>query len=94
MTGTFIVVAALIGLIPANIAHRKGASFIGWWIFGALLFIVALPSALMMRDQRIGECPWCKEDMRTDALVCPHCQRDVTPLDADGQPDHSARASI
>ncbi len=35
----------LIGLIPAFIAGSKGHNFLGWWIFGAMLFIVALPVA-------------------------------------------------
>lgn len=39
-----------------------------------------------------GECPWCGEDIRTTALVCLHCQREVTPLDAEGNPDYAVRA--
>jgi len=38
----------IIGLIPAAIAQGKGRSFLGWWLFGALLFIVALPCALIV----------------------------------------------
>jgi hypothetical protein len=71
----------LLALIPANIAAKKGGSFVGWWIFGFLVWIVALPAALMKRDHRYGECPWCREDIRIDALVCPHCQHDVSPLE-------------
>jgi hypothetical protein len=79
MTGTVLVVAALLGLIPASIASRKGGSFVGWWFFGALLFIVALPAALMKKDSRYAACPYCREAVRTDASVCPHCQREITP---------------
>lgn len=43
-----LLLAILIGLIPAIIAQGKGRSFLGWWIFGALLFIVALPMALIV----------------------------------------------
>lgn len=28
------------------------------------------------------ECPHCKEQMRADATVCPHCQRDIIPASA------------
>jgi RNA polymerase subunit RPABC4/transcription elongation factor Spt4 len=40
---------ALIGLIPAAIARRKGRSFVAWWIFGALAFIIALPAVLLVK---------------------------------------------
>ena len=39
----FILIAICIGLIPAAIAQSKGKSFIAWWLYGAALFIVALP---------------------------------------------------
>jgi hypothetical protein len=53
-----ILLAVLIGLIPATIAQRKGENFFTWWVFGALLFIVALPWALVMKDGR-PRCPSC-----------------------------------
>ena len=40
------VLASILGLIPAVIAHRKGRSFGLWWIYGTMLFIVALFHAL------------------------------------------------
>lgn len=40
--------AALLGLIPAMIAQSKGRSFGVWWFYGAMIFIVALPHALIM----------------------------------------------
>jgi len=43
-----LIIAALIGLIPAAIAQNKGYSFALWWFFGAAFFIVALPAALLM----------------------------------------------
>lgn len=45
------VVAVLLGLIPASIASGKGRSFLVWWLYGALLFIVALPMALIMKPK-------------------------------------------
>lgn len=35
-------IAALLGLIPANIAKNKGYSFGLWWFYGWMLFIVAI----------------------------------------------------
>ena len=44
-----LIIAVLIGLIPAAIAQSKGRSVLGFWIYGVLLFIVALPHALLMK---------------------------------------------
>jgi hypothetical protein len=48
----FVQVIALLGLLPAFLAtaHRpvgQRQAFLAWWLFGALLFVVALPMALI-----------------------------------------------
>lgn len=50
-----LIAAALLGLIPAWIASSRGRSFGLWWIFGALLFIVALPMSIMLKKPLPGE---------------------------------------
>jgi hypothetical protein len=81
----------LIGLIPAAIAHNKGQSFLGWWIFGAALFIIALPAALILKPdaqqiERLAlssggrKCPHCTEIIKREAKVCRFCGRDLEPL--------------
>lgn len=47
------IFAVLLGLIPAAIASHKGRSFALWWLYGALLFIVALPMALLMKPTQV-----------------------------------------
>jgi hypothetical protein len=43
-----------IGLIPASIAHRKGRSVVGFWIFGMLAWPIALIVVLIvMPDYRV-----------------------------------------
>lgn len=46
-----IILLAIIGLIPAMIVKSKdsNASFFLWWVYGALLFIIAIFHALLYR---------------------------------------------
>ena len=45
---TFSLFAILIGLFPASITNTKGRYVFLCWLYGALLFIVALPHALLL----------------------------------------------
>jgi hypothetical protein len=46
---TSLIIAAIIGLIPAFIAKGKGYNFFTWWFYGFVLFIVALPFAIAIK---------------------------------------------
>ena len=50
-----LVFLVLLGLIPAAIARSKGRSFFMWWVYGAALFVVALPHALIMKTAAYRE---------------------------------------
>ena len=56
------LIAAGLGLIVGLIARSKGRSFIGWWFFGFMLFIVALIVILVLpaknRSTAIGPSDW------------------------------------
>ena len=80
-----LVVAALIGLIPAIIANKKGHSFFVWWLFGSGVFILALPLSIILKpnkeelERRLGEeglikCPFCAEMVKEEAMVCKFCK--------------------
>lgn len=79
---SILVVAILIGIIPGAIAQQKGHSFIGWWLFGAILFILALPMSLFLKNERSAPCEFCKKTIDREATVCPYCQREVAPVEA------------
>lgn len=67
-----LIIASIIGLIPAFIAKNKGHSFGWWWFFGAMLWIVALPWAIFgLKSLYI--CPKCKETVKENAKICKHC---------------------
>ena len=76
--------AISLGLVPAIIAHRKGHAFWIWWLFGVLLFYVALPLAVVRStnedrlerrklDSGQRKCRYCAEFIKREAIVCKHC---------------------
>src|SRR5438067_23776 len=85
----YFILVLLLGLIPAMIASSKGRSFFGWYVYGVLLFLIALVHALLLRPdvkhveaRAIAEdgrrkCPHCAELIKREALVCRYCGRDV-----------------
>lgn len=87
-----VVGAVILWIVPIFVANSIGKSklregllyglLLGW--LGVLILAVlpaVSPENSRMKPQgpQYRECPNCKERMRADASVCPHCQRDVEP---------------
>ncbi|MEH2407896.1 zinc ribbon domain-containing protein [Nostoc sp.] len=76
-----VIFAWLIGLIPGFIAYNKGRNFYNWWMYGHLMFIFALPHALLLKETENSMinkgiykiCPYCAETVKKEATVCKHC---------------------
>lgn len=52
-----LAIAACLGLIPANIAKKKGYSFGLWWFYGWMLFIVAIIHVNLIPDKNEQQAP-------------------------------------
>lgn len=77
------------GVVVAIIANSKGKGTFGWFVYGFLLFPVALVHVLVsprnaavvaereVQSGTLKKCPHCAELIKVDARVCRYCQRDV-----------------
>ncbi|MEX1199685.1 MAG: hypothetical protein WEB02_02745 [Methylophaga sp.] len=79
-----IILWIFFGIIVGLIAQHKGRSFGLWWFYGAMIFIIALPHALIMsptaealqeREKKAGRyrCPNCQEFIMKNAKICHYC---------------------
>lgn len=83
-----VFVWPICAILSAIIAWSKGRSGCGFFLLSILFGPLALLAAIVIardpsQDIRRGlvsgklvRCVWCREPVRLDATVCPHCQRD------------------
>jgi hypothetical protein len=82
----------LFGVVCSVIWKNKGGNALSGFLVGLLLGIIGLIIVAVADPNKgrgstsqggigqgaVRECPWCKEAMKRDASVCPHCQREST----------------
>jgi hypothetical protein len=83
--GGWILGAFILAFIPAMVAAKKGYSPVAWWFYGFFLFIIALPHALLIKPAGVRSCPYCAEDVKAAAIICPHCRKEIveSPISAE-----------
>jgi hypothetical protein len=71
-----------LGIVP-YVARQKGRSGVGWAIVSllvspvfALLALAAVPVRSGGMDE-LAACPYCAEDVKSDAVICPHCRSNL-----------------
>lgn len=85
-----------LGLLPATIAVSKGRNFFVWYIYGALLFFVAVIHAIVIKPNEnakgMRKCSSCASVISEDARICPACR---TQLDVGLQTElFAARSQV
>lgn len=75
----------ILACIPAAIGKSKGDSFFVWWLYGVLLFPIALIHACTknkdvkrieqnkIKTDGLKKCPMCAELVKMEAVKCKHC---------------------
>ena len=77
----------LLAIIPAAIAHTRGLPVGTWFLYGLLLWPVAVvhvffatPNSVRLAGRPAPPprtCPFCAEVIQSSAIVCKHCRRDL-----------------
>src|ERR1700694_4841088 len=81
-----LVLWVVCGLWSGQLSQARGGTWLGAFLLGLFLGPIGLWITWHGARQTENlamyrECPHCKEQMRSDALVCPHCRLRSVPRD-------------
>lgn len=84
----FLVVWFGLAIVAAVVARSKGRSGFGYFLLScvfsflvAIIVLAIVPTKVEYQDDfSYAVCPFCREDVKEDAIVCKHCGRDIEPI--------------
>lgn len=91
-----LIFAVILGVNVGMIAESKGKEFAPWWLYGTLLFVVAIVHVLLVKPSEAHQerraledggkkCPQCAEVVKKQAKICRYCSHDFYKVEDGGR---------
>ena len=84
----YLVICFFFGLSTGLVGRIKGASFVLWFLIGAIVPVIGLLAALLARneaDEPVRQCPGCGKVVKLHDALCTRCGTELD-FPAEGAP--------